>query len=322
MIEIVMDKERNLKNLKQVGTPRDEDRIYIENLAYANLQETNSREKRLFVLMGHTERMNGRYATFVEAVIPVRDVDFSGNAPLWNNQIWSEVYREIKRIYEDMIIVGWAVDSRGMSPSVTPELERIHRAHFGGAHQLLFLMDSLEKEETFYMYKENHLIPKDGFYVYYRTRRHLQSMESSEPSSEREEADADLQVLMEPLDMRDRESRRVIAEEGKAEEEVTFRGGRYRQLLQERSKSTEGSNAGLAIAVAMLLFVLIVGVYESRDTMEGKTPPTTEAGATQFESESDDTQADGSPETETQKDSNASESASETGYVIPVETAE
>ena len=33
MIDIVMDKERNLKNLKQIGTPKEDDKIYIENFA-------------------------------------------------------------------------------------------------------------------------------------------------------------------------------------------------------------------------------------------------------------------------------------------------
>ena len=37
MIEIVVDKERNLKNLKQIGTPLEENKIYVENLAYSKL---------------------------------------------------------------------------------------------------------------------------------------------------------------------------------------------------------------------------------------------------------------------------------------------
>ena len=83
MIEIVTEKERNLKNLKQIGTPKEENKIYIENFAYAKLKENSYREKRAFVLMGHTERMEGQYATFVEAIIPinkavVRRYDYCG----------------------------------------------------------------------------------------------------------------------------------------------------------------------------------------------------------------------------------------------------
>ena len=155
MIEIINDKERNLKNIKQIGTPKEENKIYVEHIVYAKIKETSYTEKRVFVLMGHTERLEGRYVTFVEGIIPVREIEFQGNIPRWNNSTWGEVFREIKRLYEEMIIVGWAIDVKGMLPKVTPELERVHREHFGGVHQLLFLLDTLEQEETFYMYKEN-----------------------------------------------------------------------------------------------------------------------------------------------------------------------
>ena len=171
MIEIEMNKERNLKNLKQIGTPKEENKIYVEHMVYAKVKENCYKEKRVFVLMGHTERMGSRYVTFVEGIIPVREIIFQGNIPRWNNSTWSEVFREIKRLYEDMIIVGWAIDIKGMLPKVTPELERVHREHFGGVHQVLFLLDTIEQEETFYIHKDHKLIPKDGFYIYQKARR-------------------------------------------------------------------------------------------------------------------------------------------------------
>ena len=170
MIEIVTNKERNLRNVTQIGTPREDNKIYIENLAYTRLKDDGYASKNVFVLMGHTECMENRYITFVEAIIPVNTIDFAGNLPKWNDYVWKDVFREIKRLYEDMIIVGWALDLKGMTPKITPELERIHKEHFSSIHQLLFLMDSLEGEETVYVQKGNSLTPKDGFYIYYCTR--------------------------------------------------------------------------------------------------------------------------------------------------------
>lgn len=248
MIEFVNDKDRNLKNLKQVGTPREENKIYVDDFAYAKIKEDTYKEKRVFVLMGHTERMDGRYATFIEAVIPVKEIAFSGVLPKWSNATWREVFQEIKRLYEDMIIVGWAVDAKGMHPKLTPDFERVHREYFGGMHQLLFLLDTLEQEETFYMYKENKIVSKDGFYIYHRARR----KEEMETRSEKR--------------MTERELPKVNIEvEGF--EDVPKRVGVYRQMLQEQrqEKHTEGGNSGLAIAVAMLVFVIGVGAFENRD---------------------------------------------------------
>lgn len=264
MIEI--ENNRNLKNLKQIGTPREENKIYIENMAYNKIKEESYREKSVFVLMGHTERMDGRYATFIEAVIPVREIEFSGLVPRWNNGTWGEVFREIKRLYEDMIIVGWAMDIKGRSPKMSPDLERVHREHFGGVHQLLFLVDSLEQEETFYMYKENKLISKDGFYIYHKARskeRHSHSMTQeiipvtvlSDTGRGFRKIESDVNVKVD------------------VSETPLSRGGRYRQLMQEEKKpQKDNGNLGIAIAIAVLVFVVGVGVYENSGDIFRKSP--------------------------------------------------
>ena len=263
MIEIENEKNRNLKNVKQIGTPREENRIYIENMAYNKIKEESYREKSVFVLMGHTERMESKYATFIEAVIPVREIEFSGHVPKWNNSVWSDVFREIKRVYENMIIVGWSLDVKGLSPKLTPDLERVHREHFGGVHQILFLLDSLEQEETFYIYKENKVVIKDGFYIYHKARR-----KEGYVSNLKEER-VPIAVLPE-----NQKRFRKLEPEVKVEVEVSEaekgRGGKYRQMIQEQQKpQKDGGNMGIAIAVAMLVFVIGVGVYENSDVIFG-----------------------------------------------------
>lgn len=264
MIEIENGNNRNLKNLKQIGTPREENKIYIENMTYNKIKEDSYREKRVFVLMGHTERMEGRYATFIEEAISVGEIEFSGLTPRWNNAIWSEVFREIKRLYEDMIIVGWALDIKGMSLRMTPDLERVHREHFGGVHQLLFLLDTLEQEETFYIYKENKLVSKDGFYIYHKARSKEKTV--SRPSQE--------PIAVTVLPEKARGFRRVEPEvdvEVEVSDFETRKGGKYRQLMQEQKKpEKDNSNIGIAVAVAMLVFVIGVGVYENSGSIFGK----------------------------------------------------
>ena len=322
MIEIVMEKERNLKNVKQIGTPREEDKIYIENLAYSKLREESYKEKRVFVLMGHTEKMEGRYATFVEAVIPVKDMEFSGNVPHWNNGMWRQVFREIKRIYEDMIIVGWAVDIKGMAPSMTPELERIHREHFGGVHQLVFLMDSLEQDETFYIYKENRLVPKDGFYIYYHARK-------NEPVIRQDEVKASDEVEVLDLNIEENHSpeHKMVDLDIHSEQQERPRGGRYRQMMAEQKKPAESGNGGLAIAVAMLVFIIAVGAYENRDSFLGEQgSPSTEAGVSNENSSSEEADtsagAEEPVEIDTSKEGDTSKEADAPGGsedIIPVE---
>ena len=321
MIDVVVDRERNLKNLKQIGTPQKEDKIYVENLVYSKIKEENHRDKTVYVFMGHTERMNGKYATFVEGAIPVNDMEFFGSVPRWNNKIWSGVFREIKRIYEDMIIVGWALDMKGLAPRMTKELERVHREFFGGIHQIFLLMDSLEKEETFYTYKENSLVPKEGFYIYYHTKQSLRLQEV--PKFEM----IDLNQVV--LDRDSEDAVRQMSQGGIETDIVPTKGGRYRELLQTkiRSEEKEGSNFGIAVAVALLIFVIGVGAYENRNSLFGKSgvPTVEETGYVPSEStESTATNVGNSEihDTETSNEETASEvlgDGTDTQTTIPVE---
>lgn len=258
MIEFEIDKERNLKNLKQIGTPKEENKIYVEQMVYAKIKENSYREKRVFVLMGHTERVEGKYLTFIEGVIPVREIEFQGNTPRWNNSTWSEIFREIRRLYEDMIIVGWAIDIKGLSPKVTPEMERVHREHFGGIHQLLFLLNTMEQEEVFYVYKENKVVSKDGFYIFHKMRKEMIPIKVRELKNDKElikprEVDVEVDILQ------------------IQEPEPVKKRGKYRQLVNDKKRKSvvEDGNIGVAIAVAMLIFVIGVGVYEDRDKIFG-----------------------------------------------------
>ncbi len=311
MIEVVANKERNLKNIKQIGTPQEEDKIYVENLAYSKLKEDSYKEKRVFVLMGHTERMNGKYATFVEAVIPVMDMEFSVGIPRWNNNIWSGVFREIKRIYEDMIIVGWAYDAKGMALRMSYELERVHREHFGGRHQLLFLVDSLEKEEVFYTYKENRLVSKDGFFIYYHAKASRQLIENEEEKI--------VNLELEIADVH-REGARVREYQQMEIADSYTRGGQYRELMRNRAEKDDesGTNLGIAVAVALLMFIIGIGAYENRDSIFGKS----NVPAIQ-ETRNDGEEETQASTTETTEAFNADETenseAAETGNTIPIE---
>lgn len=249
MIDIEMKNERNLKNIRQIGTPTQEDKIYIENAVYARIHEEDYAEKKVFVFMGHTECIQGRYTTFIEAAIPVLKMEFAQNVPQWNNRAWSDVFREVKRSYENSIIVGWAMDQKGYAPSMTPELEAIHREQFGGAHQVLFLMDSIEGEENFYMNKGNWLQKKEGFYIFYA--RELRQVCPPE-------------VVVE-MPKRARTGS-VPPAEPKAER------AQYRKAMQKKENTAETPRAtsyAMTAAIALLVVIVGLGVMQDRIHIPG-----------------------------------------------------
>ena len=51
MIDIVSGPDRDLKNIRQMGTPAEGDKVYIENAAYARIHEEDYEEKRVFIFI-------------------------------------------------------------------------------------------------------------------------------------------------------------------------------------------------------------------------------------------------------------------------------
>lgn len=233
MIDIVTN------NVKQIGTPADEGRVYISEKAYKRIKTEGFREREVFVLMGHTESSGGKYATFVEAAIAVYDIEFEKNVPLWTNKVWNGIFTEIKENYEEMIIVGWAFRQDDFPAEPTPLLENIHREHFGGAHQLMFLMNRIEQEENFYIKKNNHLKKKSGFFVYYRMNEHACVVESEEKTY----CDSIQTMSSHKDDAEDDRIKVTLPEEFAG---TSARRGQYRQILENegRSRHTKLADAG------------------------------------------------------------------------------
>ena len=176
MIEIIQEENwdssqdrRGLpKNIKQIGTPDAGDRIYIENSAYQKMHPYGQyAEKMVYVMLGRFDDFAGHTCIFVEDVVKMNEVEFNGKLPQWNDDSWGYLYRKIRPEHENMIIVGWAVDICGQLPSMTAQLERVHQTYFGGTHQILFLMDTLEREEAFFSNRNGYLKRREGFYIYY-----------------------------------------------------------------------------------------------------------------------------------------------------------
>lgn len=298
----------DLKNIRQIGSPAETDKIYIENNAYQRIHREEFPERRVFVLMGHTECAPTGYSTFVEAVIPVWDIAFSQGIPVWNNHVWNDVFQEVKRSYENSVIIGWAMDIKGMPPRVTAELEAVHREQFGGAHQLLFLLDTLEQDEYFYQTRSGRLRQKEGFYIYFDSeysnvipesiwnvkmaqREQMEEKESKEKEAEKENEDHS-------------ERWDVIRVEQEGKTYGTPRA-RYREIMYGQTQQKNEDNgkwvSSFAIIAAIVLLIAIVGtaIKQGRFSMDA-VQQAVESISMKVLPQSEDAQQDSIAETETE----------------------
>lgn len=255
MIEIIQeenwdslqDKRGLPKNIKQIGTPDVGDRIYIENSAYQKIHPyENHAEKIVYVMMGRFDDFAGHICIFVEDTIKMDEIGFNGKLPVWNDDSWGYLYRKIRPEHENMIIVGWAVDICGQSPSMTAQLERVHQTYFGGTHQVLLLMDTLEREEAFFSNRNGYLKRREGFYIYY-DKNIPGKMESAMEALRTEESNSEIPISHEV-------------------ERETQREGRYRSYLNSRKRDRrkpESVRKSVHSSVPLLLIVIFALGYTS-----------------------------------------------------------
>ena len=309
MIEIIREEEtsgttekRGLpKDIKQIGRPDIGDRIYVENQVYQFLHPYNSiEEKKAYVLLGRFENYAGRQCVFVEAAIPLKEIDFDGELPLWNDQTWAYIYKQLKREYDSMVIVGWALDMKGQLPNMTVRLESLHQQNFGGAHQVLYLMDSLECEEAFYGSRSGHLYRREGFYIYYEkqpaTHRERGGMEKSfvteditdEKQHESYVAECDEEKTS-FLDQEEVENEDIFGQEPKL-----FYRGSYRKQMSQEQEAERPLFSSYATTVLLFAVVCVLGVtaYLNHEKMAAMEETLAQMNQTQMATTEQDTASD------------------------------
>ncbi len=168
------------KNIRQIGNPEKDFRIYMEDYVYTYLHPAQLPGvelgilPRLLILLGEIDHFSNRSCAFISGAIQVSNSDFSEEIPELNEETWREIHVQIRQYFEKCEIVGWVLDIPGNTLQITEEIEQIHRKNFIGTYQFFFLMDSKEREEAFYTWKQGKLTRKEGYFIYYEKNPQMQ----------------------------------------------------------------------------------------------------------------------------------------------------
>lgn len=188
MIEIIQETEKTEdkqeaklpRNIRQIGNPEKDFRIYMEDYVYTYLHPAQlygfeiGVYPRMLILVGEIEHFTNRSCAFISGAIQVENERFPEEVPELNDTTWRRVKKEMQQFFDKCQIVGWVLDIPGNALEITPEIEDMHRANFLNNYQFFFLMDSKEREEAFYTWKEGKLLRKEGYFIYYEKNPQMQ----------------------------------------------------------------------------------------------------------------------------------------------------
>ena len=210
MIEVIYEKEQEQeesmktgwipKNIRQIGNPEGERKIYIEDYVVSYINKLARPEhiySRGAILVGESKNTKNGSAIFISGAIEAPNLELDMDETVFNNEIWTQIYDTIKTYFPNLEVVGWFLSRLGFSAQINEKIQKTHLENFPGKDKVLYVVDSLEKEDAFYLYEQGRLKKQEGYYIYYDRNENMQNYIQSK--SEKEER------ILNPIEKKDRE---------------------------------------------------------------------------------------------------------------------
>jgi len=174
------------KNIRQVGDNSSTDtisgqrvRIYVEDyvMTYAMHLASGTKDGcASAVLLGQRAMVEGRRTMFISGAVelPLQNKQQHHQQPITGQQ-WTAVYDQMQKYFHGVDIMGWFLTGPGLELTPSEDIQGVWSASFGGADRLLFLYDSISREEAFYTEREKEFIHQSGYYIYYEKNEEMQN---------------------------------------------------------------------------------------------------------------------------------------------------
>lgn len=166
------------KNIRQIGTPPSNKRIYIEDyvVTYLNyISRPGSTNARGAILLGECKRTEVGDVIFISGAVDADNLEFDMDESTFTQEAWSAIYEQVKDYFTDLSVVGWFLSRMGFSTAINDKIEKMHVENFPGKDKVLYITDSLENEDAFYLYEKGQLVKQKGYYIYYAKNEQMQN---------------------------------------------------------------------------------------------------------------------------------------------------
>ena len=165
------------KNIRQIGLPGEEYRIYIEDYVYTFLKKTAEKKEEkgsVAVFAGEIKWADGKEYLFVKGAVLLETRECTEEHVEIEDAAWQKLHEEMEKYFPGQEIAGWFMTGKGLTMEVSENLQRIHLKYFGG-EKVLMLMEPVESEEAFFLYENGQMVRQNGYYIYYEKNPCMQT---------------------------------------------------------------------------------------------------------------------------------------------------
>lgn len=239
---------------KQMGSIENEVKIYMEDYVYTYLYQygkSGGGKEKLAALVGRHYNVDGQEILIISGAIQGKGTMQENGIERFADETWEYIGGQMENYFKGMTILGWVHCQPGFGAFLTAKDETFHREYFKEKWQTLFVLDTMDKLDSFYIYNEEGkgLRQAKGYFIYYDRNREMQEyMLENSMIRPREDA-AEQPEQEEPGDgMRKRPTQ---AERMDAAREI-------RRVLERRAQAAEEAHKGHFRALAGVSCMLCV----------------------------------------------------------------
>lgn len=164
------------KNIRQIGSPAGHTKVYIEDYVITFLNSL-SMDKNTYVrgaiLFGEKKQIGNDLVIFIRGAIEGQNLELDLDETVFDDEVWREIYQQKERLFSGLDVIGWALLRMGFSVRLNDKIKKTHFENFPG--EVLYMMDDLEGEDAFYVFRGEDLSRQNGYYIYYEKNPMMQN---------------------------------------------------------------------------------------------------------------------------------------------------
>ena len=169
---------RRPKNIKQIGDVSSIRKIYIEDYAFTYINSVayqTPEDEQAGVLLGEVQKSDEEKCLFIKGVIRAKTPENETKQGIvFNEKIWEKIYAEIEKFFPDLEVVGWFAAMPGITQERFLYLKKLHMDNFSGGMKTMYLVNTCDKEENFYLYENGELKKQKGYVCFYERNYEMQ----------------------------------------------------------------------------------------------------------------------------------------------------
>ena len=166
------------KNIRQIGSPAGHTKVYIEDYVITFLNSL-SMDKNTYVrgaiLFGEKKQIGNDLVIFIRGAIEGQNLEWDLDETVLDAEVWRKIYQQKERLFSGLDVIGWALLRMGFSVRLNDKIKKTHFENFPGEGKVLYMMDDLEGEDAFYVFRGEDLSRQNGYYIYYEKNPMMQN---------------------------------------------------------------------------------------------------------------------------------------------------